>query len=88
MAWFESMDLTDWVQVITQIVTTVIAVVMGVFAYKTYLKGPEQESEPEKEIATTDQPEQLIDSPTHSPISSYQPCTPSSTPHSAVKTVT
>ena len=67
MAWFESMDLTDWVQVIHQIVTTLIAVVMGGLAYKTYLKGPEQESEPEKATATTDQPEQLIDSPPTAP---------------------
>jgi len=68
MAWFECMDFTDWTQVTTAIVTTIAAVVvaitsvvMAALAYKTYLKGPEQEPEPEKEIAAADQPEELTE---------------------------
>ncbi|MDG1891694.1 MAG: hypothetical protein P8L18_10320 [Verrucomicrobiota bacterium] len=41
------MSITDWVQVITQIITAVTAVVMATLAYKTYLQPPEQISEDE-----------------------------------------
>jgi len=45
-----NMDFVEWVQVITQIVAAVTAVVMGFFAYKTYLRPPvqPQEAEPDK----------------------------------------
>lgn len=42
------MCFSDWVQVITQIVTAGTAVVMAFLAYRTYLKTPEQEPEAEK----------------------------------------
>jgi hypothetical protein len=46
------MDFADTVQVITQIVTAVTAVVMAFFAYRTYLSAPEQETEAEPESAS------------------------------------
>jgi hypothetical protein len=46
------MDFADTVQVITQIVTAVTAVVMAFFAYRTYLSAPDQESETDPESAT------------------------------------
>jgi len=49
---FCSMTFTEWVQVVTQIVTAVTAVVMAVLAYKTYLQPPEQAQENEPEEAT------------------------------------
>ena len=49
---FCSMTFTEWVQVITQIVTAVTAVVMAALAYKTYLQPPEQAQENESEGAT------------------------------------
>lgn len=36
-------SIVDWVQMITQIVIAVTAVIMAVFAYRTYLKTPTQE---------------------------------------------
>ena len=45
------MNLDGWVQVITQIVTTVTAVVMAVLAYVNYLRPPEQATKEESDKA-------------------------------------
>jgi hypothetical protein len=46
------MNTIEFVQVSTQIITALTAVVMAYFAYQTYLKAPEQESESEPECAS------------------------------------
>ena len=40
------MNLVDMVQVTTQIIGTIIAIIMAYLAWKTYLKKPHQEPEP------------------------------------------
>ncbi len=45
------MNFGDWMAVITNSITAITAVIMAVLAYRTYLKTPEQEAEPEKETA-------------------------------------
>ena len=45
------MSIVEWVQITTQIVTAVTAVVMAVLAYQTYLRSPEQETESEPQQA-------------------------------------
>lgn len=45
------MKIVEWVNVITQTITAATAVVMAYFAYQTYLKSPEQETEDEPENA-------------------------------------
>ena len=47
-----NMNFVTWVQVITQIVTALTAVVMAYLAYNTYLRAPEQEAEPEPDTAS------------------------------------
>jgi hypothetical protein len=56
------MTFTEWVQVITQIVTAVTAVVMAVLGYKTYLEPPEQSSENEPQEAVNDEAEEKLKS--------------------------
>lgn len=41
------MDITAWIQALTQVIVAATAVIMAVLAYKTYLRAPEQEEEPE-----------------------------------------
>ena len=41
------MNIADWVAVFTSSITAITAVVMAVLAYRTYLKAPVQEAEPE-----------------------------------------
>jgi len=48
------MNFVDWVQVITQSVTAITAVIMAILAYRTYLAAPEQEAESEPENAFDD----------------------------------
>jgi hypothetical protein len=57
---FYVMTFTEWVQVITQIVTAVIAIVMAMLAYNTYLQPPEQSSENEPEEAVNDEAEEKL----------------------------
>ena len=59
---FCNMTFTEWVQVITQIVTAVTAVVMAVLGYKAYLQPPEQSSENEPEEAVNDEAEEKLKS--------------------------
>ncbi|KZN14936.1 hypothetical protein [Marinomonas sp. TW1] len=56
------MTFTDWVQVITQIITAVTAVVMAVLGYKTYLQPPEQPSENEPDEAVNDEADEKLKS--------------------------
>lgn len=53
------MNTVDCVQVVTQITTTVTAVVMAYFAWKAYLKPLEQESEPENATEDNEEYEHL-----------------------------
>lgn len=53
------MNFVEIVQVATQIITAGTAVTIAWLAYKNYLKAPEQESEPESEIAPDSEPETL-----------------------------
>jgi hypothetical protein len=56
------MNFADAVQVITQIVTALTAVVMAFFAYRTYLSAPEQETEADPESASEPaEPEELTE---------------------------
>jgi len=59
---FWNMTFTNWVQVITQIVTAVTAVVMAFLGYKTYLQPPEQSSENEPEEAVNAEAEEKLKS--------------------------
>ena len=43
------MNFVDCVQVVTQIVVACTAVIMAYSAYQTYLRAPEQDTEPEPE---------------------------------------
>ena len=45
------MNLGEWVSVFTNIITASTAVIMALLAYQTYLRKPEQEPEPEDEVA-------------------------------------
>lgn len=58
---FNSMSFTDWVQVVTQIIMAVTAVVMAILGYKTYLRPLEQSSENEPEDATNDEAEDKLE---------------------------
>lgn len=51
MTWAD-LNFVDAVQVVTQIVTAITAVAMAIFAYRTYLSAPDQESETDPESAT------------------------------------
>ncbi|CAM4098593.1 hypothetical protein [Pseudoalteromonas ostreae] len=57
---FFDMNFTEWVQVITQIVTAATAVVMAFLGYKTYLQPPEQSSENEPDEAFSDDAEEKL----------------------------
>ena len=57
---FCNMNITEWVQVVTQIVTAITAVVMAVFAYKAYLQPPEQISEDEPMEASDQAAEETL----------------------------
>jgi hypothetical protein len=46
------MNTVEWVQVSTQLITALTAVVTAYFAYQTYFKAPEQEPESEPELAS------------------------------------
>ncbi len=52
---FEDMHFGDWVAVFTNILTTLTAVIMAYFAWRTYLKTPEQEPEPNDKKANNDE---------------------------------
>ncbi|MDP6775188.1 MAG: hypothetical protein QGI83_00320 [Candidatus Latescibacteria bacterium] len=49
------MDFAEWVQVVTQTVTTLVAVVMAWLAYQAYLRTPVQEPEAEPEEAAAEE---------------------------------
>ncbi len=56
------MTISEWVQIITQTITAVTAVVMAVLGYKTYLQPPEQSSEKEPEDAVNDNADEKLKS--------------------------
>lgn len=56
------MPFTEWVQVVTQIITASTAVILAVLGYKTYLKPPEQASQKEPDDAFVDEAEDRLTS--------------------------
>lgn len=56
------MNFADWVQVITQIVTAVTAVIMAKLGYNAYLQPPEQSSEIEPDEAVNDEADERLKS--------------------------
>ena len=56
------MTFAEWIQVITQIITALTAVVMAFLGYKTYLQPPEQSSEVEPDQAVNDEAEEKLKS--------------------------
>ncbi len=55
----EKLNFANWVSIITDCIMALTAVVMAFLAYRTYLKTPEQESEPKKGKADADTESEL-----------------------------
>ena len=54
------MTFVEWVQITTQIITAMTAFFMAVFAYKTYLRPPEQSLEAEPDEASDEEADEEL----------------------------